>query len=124
MSEILLYHGSKEEVVYPEIRITRYTKDFSWGFYCTSNYQQAYRWADRRSADGLVNVYRYVENPDLKILRFPEVSDHILPMIFGLAGNGLNQAANIENVIFLLFGHGWVHSSQRSGSAKRLRYES
>ncbi len=26
MSEILLYHGSKEEVVYPEIRITRYTK--------------------------------------------------------------------------------------------------
>ncbi len=30
MSEILLYHGSKEEVVYPEIRITRYTKDFSW----------------------------------------------------------------------------------------------
>ena len=29
MREILLYHGSKEEVVYPEIRITRYTKDFS-----------------------------------------------------------------------------------------------
>ena len=77
MSEILLYHGSKEEVVYPEIRITRYTKDFSWGFYCTNNYQQAYRWADRRSADGLVNVYRYVENPDLKILRFPEMSDYV-----------------------------------------------
>ena len=75
MSEILLYHGSKEEVVYPEIRITRYTKDFSWGFYCTNNYQQAYRWADRRSADGLVNVYRYAENPDLKILRFPQMSD-------------------------------------------------
>ena len=81
MSDILLYHGSKEEVVYPEIRITRYTKDFSWGFYCTNNYQQAYRWADRRSADGLVNVYRYVENPDLKILRFPEMSDEWLDFI-------------------------------------------
>ena len=81
MSEILLYHGSKEEVVYPEIRITRYTKDFSWGFYCTNNYQQAYRWADRRSADGLVNVYRYVESPDLKILRFPEMSDEWLDFI-------------------------------------------
>ena len=81
MSEILLYHGSKEEVVYPEIRITRYTKDFSWGFYCTNNYQQAYRWADRRSADGLVNVYRYVENPDLKILRFPEMSNEWLDFI-------------------------------------------
>ena len=51
---ILLFHGSKEEVIYPEIRITRYTKDFSWGFYCTKSYQQAYRWADRRSADGIV----------------------------------------------------------------------
>lgn len=81
MSEILMYHGSKEEVVYPEIRITRYTKDFSWGFYCTNNYQQAYRWADRRSADGLVNVYRYAENPDLKILRFPEMSDEWLDFI-------------------------------------------
>ena len=67
MSEILLYHGSKEEVVYPEIRITRYTKDFSWGV--------------RRSADGIVNVYRYVENPDLKILRFPEMSDEWLDFI-------------------------------------------
>ena len=81
MSEILLYHGSKEKVVYPEIRITRYTKDFSWGFYCTNSYQQAYRWADRRSADGIVNVYRYVENPDLKILRFPEMSDEWLDFI-------------------------------------------
>ena len=81
MSEILLYHGSKEEVVYPEIRITRYTKDFSWGFYCTNNYQQAYRWADRRSAEGIVNVYRYVEKPDLKILRFPEMSDEWLDFI-------------------------------------------
>lgn len=81
MSEILLYHGSKEEVVYPEIRITRYTKDFSWGFYCTNNYQQAYRWADRRSADGIVTIYRYVENPELKILRFPEMSDEWLDFI-------------------------------------------
>lgn len=55
---ILLFHGSKEEVIYPEIRITRYTKDFSWDFYCTKSYQQAYRWADRRSADGIVNIYR------------------------------------------------------------------
>ena len=78
---ILLFHGSKEEVIYPEIRITRYTKDFSWGFYCTKSYQQAYRWADRRSADGIVNVYRYRENPALKILRFPEMSDEWLDFI-------------------------------------------
>ena len=30
-----LYHASKEIVQYPEIRKAKYTKDFSWGFYCT-----------------------------------------------------------------------------------------
>ena len=29
-----LYHASKEIVQYPEIRKAKYTKDFSWGFYC------------------------------------------------------------------------------------------
>ena len=41
-----------------------------------------------------------------------------------ISDNGTGIDANVENIIFLLFGHGWIHSSQRSGSAKRLRYES
>ena len=81
MQEISLYHGSGVEVVYPEIRMTRYTKDFSWGFYCTNNYKQAYRWADRRSVAGIVNVYKYMENPELNILKFPEMSDEWLDFI-------------------------------------------
>ena len=32
--ERILYHGSGEIVEFPEIRKNRYTKDFSWGFYC------------------------------------------------------------------------------------------
>ena len=75
MENNLLYHGSAMEVIYPEIRITRYTKDFSWGFYCTNSYEQAYRWADRRSSRGIVNVYKYTENPELKILHFPKMND-------------------------------------------------
>ena len=31
--KIELYHGSGQIVEFPEIRKTRYTKDFSWGFY-------------------------------------------------------------------------------------------
>ena len=81
MSETLLYHGSKVEVAYPEIRITKYTKDFSWGFYCTNDYKQAYRWADRRSENGVVNVYKYIENPQLNILRFSEMTDEWLDFI-------------------------------------------
>lgn len=63
------------EVVYPEIRITPYNKDFYFGFYCTNNYAQAYRWADRRSNSGIINKYTYTENEQLNILRFPEMSD-------------------------------------------------
>ena len=79
MSKILLYHGSKEEVVYPEIRITRYTKDFSWGFYCTNNYQQAYRWADRRSAEEAVKsaIQDYYEKNHIEYdhSKFPKKED-------------------------------------------------
>lgn len=52
-----LYHGSSTIVEFPEVRKTRYTKDFSWGFYCTNSYEQAYKWADRKSISGVVNVY-------------------------------------------------------------------
>ena len=31
----LLYHGSTVAVPSPEIRVTRYNKDFFFGFYCT-----------------------------------------------------------------------------------------
>ena len=36
-STMELYHASKEIVQYPEVRKAKYTKDFSWGFYCTNN---------------------------------------------------------------------------------------
>lgn len=62
-----LYHGSGQIVEFPEIRKTRYTKDFSWGFYCTKSYEQAYRWAERKHEQGVVNIYSYVENEALNI---------------------------------------------------------
>lgn len=81
MERIILYHGSGQIVEFPEIRKTKYTKDFSWGVYCTKSYEQAWRWAERRHADGVVNVYSYVENPDLNILRFDEMTDEWLDFI-------------------------------------------
>ena len=49
-----LYHASKEIVQYPEIRKAKYTKDFSWGFYCTNNMQQAIRWANRGAGETII----------------------------------------------------------------------
>ena len=67
-----LYHASKEIVQYPEVRKARYTKDFSWGFYCTNNFKQAVRWANRGIGDPIINYY--------ELLQSVEVEKHI-PMI-------------------------------------------
>ena len=42
---MILYHGSREIVKYPEIRKAQYHKDFYFGFYCTKLPNQAKRWA-------------------------------------------------------------------------------
>ena len=46
--KIILYHASREIVKFPEIRKTNYEKDFSWGFYCTKNLNQAIRQANKK----------------------------------------------------------------------------
>lgn len=81
MNSQLLYHGSFEINEFPEIRKTKYTKDFSWGFYCTNNYEQAYKWADKKGKNGIINVYRFIENPDLKIKKFENMNDEWLDFI-------------------------------------------
>lgn len=78
---IALYHGSGEIVIFPEIRKTKYTKDFSWGFYCTKSFEQAYRWAERRHENGIINVYSYVENKELNKLTFEKMTDEWLDFI-------------------------------------------
>ena len=75
-----LYHGSSQIVHNPEIRMTKFNKDFYFGFYCTALYQQAVRWATR-FGDGYVNIYDYTANPDLKVLRFETMTDEWLDFI-------------------------------------------
>lgn len=65
----------------PEVRKTRYAKDFSWGFYCTNNYEQAARWSKKGRSRGIVNVFEYTESPMLNIKKFPEMSDEWLDFI-------------------------------------------
>ena len=79
--DTILFHGSGEVVEFPEIRQTRYQKDFSWGFYCTNNRSQAERWTERRGRTGILNKYIYNENNQLKILRFEEMTDEWLDFI-------------------------------------------
>ena len=89
-----LYHASKEIVQYPEIRKARYTKDFSWGFYCTNHFSQAVRWANRGLGEPVINYFEYTPNEKLNILKFPEISDEWLDFI-ALCRSGKTHAYDI-----------------------------
>lgn len=78
---MILYHASKEVVSFPEIRKAKYTKDFSWGFYCTKNLEQAVRWANRGEGNPVVNRYQYVPDNKLRVLKFDGMTDEWLDFI-------------------------------------------
>lgn len=74
-----LYHGSTVAVRKPSLRPGRTNADFGKGFYTTSNYEQAVRWAHikREREDGVravVSVYEFdetlLENTDWNIRKF------------------------------------------------------
>lgn len=75
---MILYHASKVVVEFPDIRKTKYTKDFSWGFYCTNNLGQAVRWANRGDGDPIINYYTYKPVGKLSILKFDQMNGLIL----------------------------------------------
>jgi len=77
---MLLYHGSTVLVEKPEIRTTKFNKDFYFGFYCTLMREQADRWATR-FGDGIVNIYEYTEDSALKKLVFPKMTEEWLDFI-------------------------------------------
>ena len=81
LNELILYHGSKEIVEMPEIRIQKYNKDFYFGFYCTVYPEQAKRWATRFDGIGYLNEYQYVPNDTLRVKVFPEMTEEWLDFI-------------------------------------------
>lgn len=91
---MILYHGSKEIVEYPEIRKARFNKDFYFGFYCTNIEKQAERWATRYGEEGYINKYEYTENTKLKILKFEKMTEEWLDFIIACR-NGQSHSYDI-----------------------------
>lgn len=75
---MILYHGSTDLVCMPEIRVGALFLDFGIGFYTTTSYEQAERWAKikmrrKNVSSGFVSVYEFdLENAEksLDIKRF------------------------------------------------------
>ena len=78
---MILYHASGEIVEFREIRKSKYTKDFSWGFYCTNNFDEAKKWANRNRSFPTVNYYNFDEKENLKVLKFEKMTDEWLDFI-------------------------------------------
>lgn len=93
-----IYHGSKEIGQFPEIRIQKYTKDFSWGFYCTENYNQAVKRAKRgkNQRTGIVNVYEYNFEPSLKTLKFDAPNEKWLDFVAQCRGGYIHDYDIVE----------------------------
>ena len=75
MEKIVVCHGSSQIVEVPAIRITKYNKDFYFGFYCTVIKEQARRWATRFGEEG------YMPNQELKLLTFEKMTEEWLDFI-------------------------------------------
>ncbi|WP_298551001.1 DUF3990 domain-containing protein [uncultured Parabacteroides sp.] len=73
-----LYHGSTVTVKRPSIRKGRKTTDFGKGFYTTTNFEQAKKWAllkknREQSEKAIVSVYEVPDNildKEYSVLRF------------------------------------------------------
>lgn len=85
---VILYHGSNVEVSDPRILTSNRSLDFGIGFYTTSSYEQAERWARlqtvrRRSGSPIVSVFDFDENAltSLAVLRFESATAQWLDFV-------------------------------------------
>ena len=63
-----ILHASGDVVKNPMIMKTKFTKDFSWGFYCTNNLNQAKKWALRKKPQPTINYFEYLEDDWLEFI--------------------------------------------------------
>lgn len=100
-----LYHGSTVRVEKPEIRIGETFLDFGAGFYTTTSYEQAERWARikmRRQnvSVGYVSVYHFdceTAKEQTDIFRFQSADMEWLNFVAGnRRGEGLFRASDMH----------------------------
>jgi hypothetical protein len=92
---MLIMHGSKIQVPSPEIRKSRFYKDFGAGFYCSNLESQAYRWAARFGA-GYVNYYEFSPNAELCTLSFSHMTEEWLDFVAFCRNGGTHEYDTVE----------------------------
>lgn len=89
-----LYHGSNLEIKSPQILESDRKLDFGTGFYLTSSYEQAEKWAiltAKRRGEGkpVISVFEYEDNKnsELNILKFENADIEWLHFVSGNRNN-------------------------------------
>lgn len=85
-----IYHGSIVAVRRPSLRFGRYKTDFGKGFYTTTDFEQAARWAHIKkeranSVNAIVSVYEIaddlLENSNLMIMQYKGATESWLNFV-------------------------------------------
>lgn len=95
-NSVNVYHGSDSIVKEPEIRISKYTKDFYWGFYCTLIQKQAEKWAMRNRRSKVVNIYTLSNIKGLRYKQFREMDEKWLEFIVNCRNGGSHDYDIVE----------------------------
>ena len=95
---MILYHGSNMAIREPEILKSDRKLDFGTGFYLTSSYEQAARWADltterRSTGTPTISVYDFDETMQekLKILKFEKANKKWLDFVVANRNNTIDN---------------------------------
>lgn len=84
---MIVYHGSAEKVIEPEIREANRALDYGNGFYTTTSEEQATLWVKRKlkgkGSKGYVNVYEFDEEcaSHLDVIHFTEPTEQWLDFV-------------------------------------------
>ena len=91
----VIYHGSYLEIEFPQIRKHRFTKDFSWGFYCTEIKEQAEKWATKFKTP-IVNEYKLRNIEELKVKVFKDYSHEWLDFVVSCRNGSTHSYDMVE----------------------------
>ena len=131
---MILYHGSYIEIKKPDLSHTRKNVDFGSGFYTTTIFEQATKWAEkfkRQNKESIVNEYSFDEiaYKSLKVLQFDSYSEEWLTYIINcrrgndktdydiVAGGVAND--KVFNTVELFFDN----LIDKTEAIRRLKYE-
>ena len=136
---MLVYHGSDQEIISPDISYGRTNLDFGKGFYVTTLKDQAEKWAGRRAIlnnkQPIVSVFNF-NTDNLSILSFEgytedwldfvvknradEASVHTFDAIYGNIAN--DDVATVVNDYMRLLNMGRISSSGKQFYLEQLQF--